>query len=173
MPKRSEVVQGNPRRSSGPTAEGELRCVAVKTVGNVLWFIFCGLWSAIGWLFWALVLAITVIGIPFARQCLKLAQFTAWPFGRTAVPSPTARRGGLLGNILWFIPGLFFAIGYALSGVFLCVTIIGIPFGIQSFKFIPLALSPFGKEIVATTSIARRPPAPDSQILAPPMTTQR
>ena len=129
---------------------------AMRTIGNILWVVLCGLSSAIGWLFLAGLLAITIVGIPFARQCLKLANFTLWPFGRTAVPSATARRGGLLGNILWFIPGVLLAIGYAVSGVLLCITIIGIPFGIQAFKFIPLSLSPFGKEVVAIDSLSTR-----------------
>jgi uncharacterized membrane protein YccF (DUF307 family) len=128
----------------------------VKTVGNILWFVLCGIWSALAWLFLALLLAITIIGIPFARQCLKLADFTAWPFGRTTVPSPTARPGGTIGNILWFIPGVLLAIQYAMSGVFLCITIIGIPFGLQAFKFIPLALMPFGKEVVKTSEVRDR-----------------
>lgn len=128
----------------------------MKTIGNILWVVLFGIWSAIGWLFWAALLAITIIGLPFARQCLKLARFTLWPFGYTAVRSPTARTGGLLGNILWFIPGVLMAIGYALSGVFLCITIIGIPFGLQAFKFIPLAISPFGKEVLAIKELNAR-----------------
>jgi len=98
--------------------------------------------------FLGVLLSITIVLLPFGRQCFKLAHFALWPFGRTAIPSPTAVAGGTIGNILWFIPGLFLAVGYAVSGVLLCVTIIGIPFGIQSFKFVPLALFPFGKEIV-------------------------
>ena len=102
----------------------------------------------IGWLFWALILAITIIGLPFARQCLKLANFSLWPFGRTAVDDPTATRLGIVGAILWLIPGLIMAIGYVVSGALLCLTIIGIPVGIQSFKLAALALAPFGKKIV-------------------------
>ena len=120
----------------------------MKTIGNVLWFLLAGLWLALGWLFWALLLAITVVGIPFAVQCLKLAQFSLWPFGRTAVNDPSATRLGVVGAILWFIPGLFMCAGYLVSGILLCITIIGIPFGMQSFKLAGLALAPFGKKIV-------------------------
>jgi uncharacterized membrane protein YccF (DUF307 family) len=120
----------------------------MRTIGNILWLVLCGLWMAIGWLFWALLLAITIIGIPFARQCLKLANFSLWPFGRTAVDDPAASHLGIVGAILWLIPGIIMAIGYVLSGALLCLTIIGIPFGIQSFKLAGLALAPFGKKIV-------------------------
>ena len=125
----------------------------MKTLGNVLWFVLSGFWMAIAWLFYALVLFCTVVGIPFGIQCLKMAQFTVWPFGRTVVKSPDASPFGLLGNILWFIPGLFLAFGYIVTGLFLCVTIVGIPFGIQSIKFSALALAPFGKEVVKSTEI--------------------
>ncbi len=120
----------------------------MRTVGNILWLALAGIWAALGWAFIGVLLSITVVLLPFGRQCFKMAHFMLWPFGRTAVPSPTAVRGSTLGNIIWFIPGVFLALGHAISGVMLCVTIIGIPFGIQSFKFIPLALAPFGKEIV-------------------------
>lgn len=125
----------------------------VKTVGNVLWLVVAGFWTALGWLLAALVLAITIVGLPFARQCLKLAGFTLWPFGRTAIRSPNASALGPLGNVLWFIPGLFIALEYVIAGAVLCLTVIGIPFGIQAFKFVPLALVPFGKEIVRNKDV--------------------
>ena len=120
----------------------------MRTIGNILWLVLAGFWMAISWVFAGVLLSITIILLPFGRQCFKLANFTLWPFGRTAVPSPTAVPGSTIGNILWFVPGLFLACGYAISGLVLCLTIIGIPFGIQAFKLIPLALFPFGKEIV-------------------------
>lgn len=120
----------------------------MKTIGNIIWVVFGGFVLAVGWLFWALLLAITIVGLPFARQCLKLANFSLWPFGRTAIDDPTATKLGLLGAILWIIPGIIMAIGYVLSGVLMCITIIGIPFGIQAFKLAGLALQPFGKQIV-------------------------
>ena len=57
----------------------------MKTIGNILWLILCGLWLALGWMFWALIFAVTVVGLPFARQCVKLASFSLWPFRRTTV----------------------------------------------------------------------------------------
>ena len=113
---------------------------------------------ALGWLVWAALFAVTIVGLPFARQCLKLARFTLWPFGRTAVRSADASALGLVGNVLWFIPGVLLAIGYAVSGALMCLTVIGIPFGMQAFKFVPLAISPFGKEIVKAAGARARPP---------------
>ena len=125
----------------------------MKTIGNILWLILDGFWTALGWLLLAALLAMTVVGLPFARQCLKLAHFTLWPFGRTVIKSPNASSLGPIGNVLWFIPGLFMAFAYVFAGILLCLTIIGIPFGMQSFKFAPLALAPFGKEVVRTKDL--------------------
>ncbi len=120
----------------------------MRTLGNIIWLIFAGLGSALAWLFWALLLAITIVGLPFARQCVKLAHFSLWPFGRTVVKDPSASSLGTLGAILWIIPGVIMAIGYVISGALMCITIIGIPFGIQSMKLAGLALQPFGKKVI-------------------------
>lgn len=120
----------------------------MRTIANVLWLVLCGAGMALAWLFWALILAITIVGLPFARQCVKLASFSLWPFGRTVVRDPEASRLGVVGAILWFIPGVLLAIGYVFGGILLCATIIGIPFGIQSIKMAGLALQPFGKTII-------------------------
>ena len=127
----------------------------MKTIGNVLWLILCGLWLALGWMFWTLLFAATVVGLPFARQCVKLANFSLWPFGRTTVKDPTASKLGTIGAVLWIIPGVLMAIGYVISGALLCLTIIGIPFGIQSIKLASLALQPFGKKVVRTKDLSR------------------
>ena len=126
---------------------------AMRVLGNVLWLVLNGLWMALSWVIVGLLLSVTIILLPFGRQCFKLANYALWPFGRTTVRSANAVTGGAIGNILWFIPGLFLAAGYAFSGILLCLTIIGIPFGIQSFKFVPLALFPFGKEIVRSDDL--------------------
>jgi uncharacterized membrane protein YccF (DUF307 family) len=127
------------------TAEGR---TSVKTIGNILWLLLVGWHTAIGWLVLGLILCLPIVTIPFAVQCFKFAGFSLWPFGRVAVKTPGVRGGSLLGNILWFIPGLLLALAYAIGGLLLFVTIIGIPFGIQAFKFAALALAPFGRTIV-------------------------
>jgi uncharacterized membrane protein YccF (DUF307 family) len=121
----------------------------MRLIGNVLWFVLAGLWLAIGYLFAALVMFILIITIPFALQAVKLAVFALWPFGRTVVQRSDAGAPSLIGNILWLIlAGWWLAIGHLVTGILLCITIIGIPLGLGNFKLIPISLWPFGREIV-------------------------
>jgi uncharacterized membrane protein YccF (DUF307 family) len=121
----------------------------MRLIGNILWFVLAGLWLAIGYLFAALVMFILVITIPFALQALKLALFALWPFGRTAVKRPDAGAPSLIGNVLWLVlAGWWLALGHIVTGIVLCLTIIGIPLGLGNFKLIPISLWPFGREIV-------------------------
>ena len=128
----------------------------MKTLLNVIWLILAGLWLAIAYLIAAVVLAITIIGIPFAKQALKLAHYALWPFGRALVPSPTRRRNlSVVANVLWFVlAGWWLALTHLLTGCLLCLTIIGIPLGIADFKMAGAALVPFGKQIVKTSELA-------------------
>jgi uncharacterized membrane protein YccF (DUF307 family) len=121
----------------------------MRLIGNVLWFVLAGLWLAIGYLFAALVMFILIITIPFGLQAVKLAAFALWPFGRTVVKRPDAGAPSLIGNILWLVlAGWWLALGHIITGVALCITIIGIPLGLGNFKLIPISLWPFGREIV-------------------------
>jgi uncharacterized membrane protein YccF (DUF307 family) len=121
----------------------------MRLIGNVLWFVLAGLWLAIGYLLAALVMFILIITIPFALQAVKLSMFALWPFGRTVVKRPDAGAPSLIGNILWLIlAGWWLAIGHLVTGILLCITIIGIPLGLGNFKLIPISLWPFGREIV-------------------------
>jgi uncharacterized membrane protein YccF (DUF307 family) len=106
-------------------------------------------------------MAITIIGTPFALQALKLAGYALWPFGKTLVPSGTRRKGlSAVANILWFVlAGWWLALGHLLTGVVLCLTIIGIPLGVGSFKMASAALVPFGKEVVDLHALGAPPPA--------------
>src|SRR5262245_25913707 len=89
-----------------------------------------------------------------ARQCLKLAHFSLWPMGRVAVPSSTVPVLGAVGQVLWVIfAGWWLALEYLIAGALLCITIIGIPFGLQAFKLAGLAFAPFGKEIRRTKEV--------------------
>ncbi len=118
-------------------------------LGNIIWLLFGGLITAVEYLVSSLVLMITIIGIPFGVQTLKLAILALWPFGRTVRTTDSA--GGCLSilmNILWiFIGGIWIALTHLFFGILLCITIIGIPFGRQHFKMAGLALTPFGKTI--------------------------
>jgi len=126
----------------------------VRTIGNILWLILAGLWLAIGYFVGGLILCITIIGIPFGIQAFKMAGFALWPFGRTVVRSP---QGGCLEigfNILWFLLfGWAIFLAHLVLGLILCITIIGIPFGIQAFKLSILALFPFGRTVVDADSV--------------------
>ncbi|EFH71922.1 YccF domain-containing protein [Gardnerella swidsinskii] len=119
----------------------------MKLLGNIVWLIFGGLFIAASWLLISFLLCITVIGIPFGIQAFKMAKLTLTPFGKHVI-----YRGGTstIWNILWivFFIGPMLALGYIVSGFICCCTIVGIPFGIQSFKMAKLALWPFGSEIV-------------------------
>ena len=122
----------------------------MKLLGNLIWLIFGGLIIAIEYLIGGLVLIITIVGIPFGIQTLKMAALALWPFGRdTRVHSRASGCLYLLMNILWLVTGgLWIAITHAFFGVLLCITIIGIPFGLQHFKLTAIALNPFGRDIV-------------------------
>jgi uncharacterized membrane protein YccF (DUF307 family) len=127
---------------------------SVQTVGNILWLIFVGLWLAIAFVVAGIVMFILLITIPFGIQAFKLAGFALWPFGRhveyrARVASPLH----LIGNVLWIIfGGLWLAVHCVIGGAILCITIIGIPFGIQAFKMIPIVLMPFGADVVSDRS---------------------
>lgn len=121
----------------------------MKTLGNLLWLIFGGLAIALEYLFASLVLFITIIGIPFGLQTLKLVSLAIWPFGKTVVQKPQS-FGCLntLMNIVWILTGgIWICLSHLLIGIIFCITIIGIPFGKQHFKLAGIALTPFGKEV--------------------------
>lgn len=123
----------------------------MQTVGNILWLIFVGIWLAIAFVVAGIVMFVLIITIPFGIQAFKLAGFALWPFGRhveyrARVTSPLQ----IIGNIIWIIfGGVWLAVNCLIGGVILCITIIGIPFGIQAFKLIPIVLMPFGAEVVS------------------------
>ena len=119
-------------------------------LGNVIWLIFGGLTGAVSWFLAGCLWCITIIGIPVGLQCFKLAGLSLWPFGKEVVYSSSSMS--LLVNIIWLIiSGLPLAIGHFISGLLLCITIIGIPFGKQSFKLAQLALMPFGARVVSSS----------------------
>jgi uncharacterized membrane protein YccF (DUF307 family) len=132
---------------------------AVRTILNILWLVLAGLWLAIAYVVAGVLLCITLIGIPFGVQAFKLAGYALWPFGRTLVPSPTRVKGlSVIGNILWFVlAGWWLALAHLLTGILLCLTIIGIPLGVADFKMAGAALVPFGKEIVRLSDLAQPP----------------
>ena len=120
----------------------------VKVLGNFFWLIFGGVLVSLIWAIIGLLLCVTIIGIPFGLQCLKIAGFVLWPFGRDIIPGGFGIMGAL-GNVIWILVcGIELCIMHAVSGLLLCIIIVGIPFGLQHFKMAKLALIPFGAQIV-------------------------
>lgn len=121
----------------------------MNIVLNLIWFVFGGFLIALEYLFSSLLLMITIVGIPFGVQTLKLAVVAVFPFGVEVVPNSSS--GGCLSvlmNILWILfGGIEIALSHLGLGVLFCITIIGIPFGMQHFKLAALALFPFGKSV--------------------------
>lgn len=121
----------------------------MRTIGNIIWLVFGGIFVALEYFIGSLALIVTIIGIPFGIQTLKIGLLALWPFGREAVQTSSAN--GCLAvfmNVLWILCGGFWiAVSHALWGILFFITIIGIPFGKQHFKLAGLALTPFGREI--------------------------
>ncbi len=125
-------------------------------LGNILWFVFGGgIVAALSWLLMGLVLAITVVGIPFAVAAFRIAGFAAFPFGRELVDAHAVGEERILGtglsNLLWIVlAGIWLTIGHVFWGVVCCLTIIGIPFGLAHFKLASVSFAPLGKRVVPT-----------------------
>ena len=124
---------------------------------NVLWIVFGGLWMAVGWVIAALIMAITIIGLPWAWAAFNIAFYTLLPFGQKAVSRAeyTGQEDigtgplGMIGNIIWLVlAGWWLALGHLITAIFLAITIIGIPFAWAHLKLAGLALWPIGKMIV-------------------------
>jgi uncharacterized membrane protein YccF (DUF307 family) len=129
----------------------------VSLLLNILWIVLGGAWMAVGWLIAAVIMAITIIGLPWARAALNIAVYTLFPFGQQAIPrdSYTGRPDigtgplGLIGNLIWLVlAGWWLALGHVITAIVLAVTIIGIPFAWAHLKLAGLALWPIGKIIV-------------------------
>jgi len=121
----------------------------VRTLLNLIWLLFGGLWLALGYVLAGIVACILIITIPFGIASFRMAGYALWPFGRSVVDKPGAGVGSGLGNVIWFvIAGIWLAIGHVTTAVAQAITIIGIPLAIANLKMIPVTCFPFGKEIV-------------------------
>lgn len=119
----------------------------MKILGNIIWLLFGGFIMAVGWTLAGIIACITIIGIPFGLQAFKMARLVLWPFGR-AVEYNNLKTTSIILNVFWIVLfGWELAAASAILGVIFCITLIGIPFGLQWFKFALLALFPFGAEI--------------------------
>src|SRR5277367_3465180 len=133
---------------------------------NILWIVFGGLWMAVGWVIAAIIMAITIIGLPWAWSAINIASYTLMPFGRKAV-SRAEYSGhdfgtgpfGLLGNIIWLVlAGWWLALAHLITAVMLAITIVGVPFAWAHLKLAGIALWPIGKEIVPSDTAPLRLP---------------
>lgn len=120
----------------------------MRTIGNILWVIFGGMEMALGWFVAGCLWSITIVGLPIGIQCFKFAGLLLWPFKKQIVPDAMGAISFLM-NVLWLlISGIWLAIGEVITGAILCMSIIGIPFGLQHFKFAKLAIMPFGTSVI-------------------------
>ncbi|KHL12070.1 uncharacterized membrane protein YccF (DUF307 family) [Mumia flava] len=121
----------------------------MNVILNVIWLVLSGIWLAIGYAVAGLILCITIIGIPWGLASFRIANYALWPFGRTIEPRPGAGVPSMIGNVIWIVlAGVWLAIAHIVSGIALCITIIGIPLGLANFKMIPVSLMPLGYRIV-------------------------
>jgi uncharacterized membrane protein YccF (DUF307 family) len=122
---------------------------SMRVILNVIWLVLCGFWMAIAYVLAGLVAFVLIITIPFGIAAFRIANYVLWPFGRTIAPRQGAGVGSLIGNIVWIILfGWWLAVGHLVTGIVLCITIIGIPLGLANFKMIPISLLPLGARIV-------------------------
>ena len=137
----------------------------ISLILNIIWIVTGGIWMAAAWLLASVIMAITIVGLPWARAAFNIAAYTLLPFGRTAVSrdewdgrtdfgtSPL----GFIGNLIWFLlAGWWLALGHILTGLALIFTIIGIPFGWAHLKLAVISLWPIGKRIVSTEELEER-----------------
>lgn len=123
----------------------------MNTVLNVVWLVLAGFWLALGYVVAGIISMVLIVTIPFGIASFRMASYALWPFGRTVVDKPGAGAWSTIGNVVWIlVAGWWLALEHLVTGVLLCLTIIGIPLGIGSLKMIPVSLVPLGKEIVPT-----------------------
>lgn len=126
----------------------------MRTLLNIIWFLFGGLWLSLGYALAGVLFFILIITIPLGVASFRMARYALWPFGRAVIDQPDAGTGSVVLNVVWIIlAGWWLALGHVTTAVAQAITIIGIPLAIANLKMIPISLVPFGKEIVRTDSL--------------------
>ncbi|MFP3715124.1 YccF domain-containing protein [Puerhibacterium sp. TATVAM-FAB25] len=126
----------------------------MKTLLNIIWLLFAGLWLALAYALAGVLLLLPIITIPFAIASFRIGGYALWPFGRTVVDRPTAGAGSVVGNVIWvLLAGWWLALGHVVTSIPLFVSIIGIPLGWANLKLIPVSLLPLGKEVVPSDAV--------------------
>ncbi len=123
----------------------------MKTLLNLIWLLFGGIWLALGYVLAGIVCCVLVVTIPFGIASFRMAAYALWPFGRTVVDRPRAGAMSAIGNVVWvLVAGWWLALGHLTTALAQAITIVGIPLAIANLKMIPVSLLPLGKEIVPT-----------------------
>jgi uncharacterized membrane protein YccF (DUF307 family) len=121
----------------------------MRFILNIIWLVLSGLWLAILYVIAGVIACVLIITIPFGIASFRIAGYALWPFGRQIVRRGDAGAASAIGNVLWVLLfGWWLALAHLLTGIALCLTIIGIPLGLGNFKLIPVSLTPLGREIV-------------------------
>jgi len=121
----------------------------MKTVLNIIWLVLSGFWLFLGYVLAGVAMCVLIVTIPWGIASFRIARYALWPFGREVVTKPTSGVWSFLGNVVWIIlAGWWLALVHLVTGLLLCITIIGIPLGVANFKMVPISLLPLGKEIV-------------------------
>ena len=127
----------------------------MRTLLNLIWLIFGGLWLALGYFVFGLLACVLIVTIPFGVASLRMAKYALWPFGSAVVEKPGAGAGSAIGNVIWFVvAGVWLAVGHVVTALAQTITIVGIPVALANLKMIPVTCFPFGKDIVPTSSLA-------------------
>lgn len=126
----------------------------MKTLLNLIWLVFAGVWLALGYLIAGLIMCVLIITIPFGIASFRMAVFALWPFGNVIVAKPRAGAGTALMNVIWFVlAGWWLALGHILTAIACAITIIGIPLALGNLKMLPVTCVPFGKDIVPVAAL--------------------
>lgn len=126
----------------------------MRAILNIIWFVFGGIWLAIGYVGLGLLMFLLVVTIPWGIASFRIANYVLWPFGRTVISKPTSGVGSTIGNIIWIlIAGIPIVIGHVTTAIAMALTVVGIPLAIANLKIIPISFAPLGKEIVSSTSV--------------------
>ncbi|MFH8985264.1 YccF domain-containing protein [Streptomyces varsoviensis] len=123
----------------------------MRLILNIIWLVLSGFWMAVGYVVAGIICCVLIVTIPFGIASFRIAGYALWPFGRTTVERRDAGAASCVGNVVWLVfAGWWLALGHVITGIALCVSIIGIPLGLANFKLIPISLMPLGREIVPT-----------------------
>ncbi|MER7208402.1 YccF domain-containing protein [Streptosporangium sp. NPDC000239] len=121
----------------------------MRTLLNVIWLVFAGIWLALGYVVAGVICCVLIITIPFGIASFRIAAYALWPFGRTVVRDPEAGCLSTVGNVIWcVVAGIWLAIGHVLTSIPLFLSIVGIPLAVANIKLIPVSLLPLGARIV-------------------------